>query len=131
MAEETKNTTTQPVDNSAELTALKAENAALKAENTALKSNVSILDGQVAGLQGSVAEQDAIIADLQQKLEKAATPIVSQHPVVTVGKDKYQVTLKQFRFKGVEYKAEDLAKNPAVVKALLEAKVEFLVRIQA
>lgn len=122
MAEEKNTPAPAQEDNSAELASLKAENASLKA-------GILVLEGEKTELLNQVAEQDAIIAELQAQLEKAGTPIVSAHPVVAVGKDKYQVTLKQFRFKGTEYKAADLAKHPAVIKQLLEAKVEFLVKL--
>lgn len=101
----------------------------LTADKAALTAERAKLAGQVEQLTAERAEQDGVIAELQKELEVARATKGGKLPVVSHGKDKYQVTSAKFHFGGAVHEAKDLLTNKELVKQLVEAKSGVLEKI--
>lgn len=101
---------------------LASDKATLTAEQTKLAE-------QVKELTQERTEQDGVIADLQKELEAAKATKGGKLPVVSHGKDKYQVTSAKFHFGGAVHEAKDLLTNKKLVEQLVEAKSGVLEKI--
>lgn len=77
-----------------------------------------------AKADAEAAAQEAI-AEAKAEAKSAAKKDV--YGKFKVGNKKYGVTVPKFRFKGEEYKAEDVAANNELAEALVEAKA-FVVK---
>lgn len=91
---------------------LEKENAALIAENEKLKS--------------AIETAEAVIDELQGKLESASSVETQKNPVITCGGKEYEITLKRFQHAGKVFTADDLATNKELQKELLSTGSEIL-----
>lgn len=73
-----------------------------------------------------VNEQHASITELTAQLEKLQTEPAA-YPTITVDKAVYEVQIKNFQYKKVEYTVADLLKDKALQKELVKKGVGFLV----
>lgn len=82
-------------------------------------------------LAGELNEAENLIEDLQKRLERAATlQAQSDTVIVSDGTHDYKVLAPKFKHKHVEYTAEQLRDNEALVQELVAAEIGFLQKIE-
>jgi chromosome segregation ATPase len=102
------------------VTAANAEKAELQAQLTDERDR----SGDVAG---ELNEAQNLIEELQTRLAKAdAIRALGDSAIVSDGTDHYKVLAPKFKYKHVEYTADDLKDNEALVQELVAAGVGFL-----
>ncbi|RSK44701.1 hypothetical protein [Hymenobacter perfusus] len=91
---------------------------------------VESLTAENVRLQGELDVAQAVIAGQAEQLANVETA-QKQGDVVVVSyeKQQYRVLAKKFSIKGEEIKAEELGKNKAALKFLVESKSGLLVPI--
>ena len=105
------------------LVLVKQENADLQAQLTDERTR----SGNVAG---ELNEAENLIEELQKRLDTAATlQAQSDTVIVSDGADHYKVLAPKFKHKHVEYTADDLQRDEALVQELVAAGVGFLQKI--
>lgn len=89
-----------------------------------LEINLKTLQEDAEKFEKDLEEALAENTKLQIKLEDA--PTKGSNPTVTHGGKKYSVTIPSFRYKGVAYNAESLAKDKELVAELIKISSEVL-----
>lgn len=107
------------------LTASQAEKAELQNQLNEERTR----SGEAAG---ELNEAQNLIDELQQRLQRAETrQALSDTVIVSDGTHDYKVLAPKFKFKHVDYSAEQLRDNEALVLELVEAGVGFLQKVEA
>jgi chromosome segregation ATPase len=134
--------TPAPAANSAELEAqvgqltmeLRAANrdiASLQGQLDTARSENGELAGELNDVRAELGESQEMVADLQDRLSKAAAiQAQSDTVIVSDGTDHYKVLAPKFKHKHVEYTAEQLRDNEELVAELVAAGVGFLQKIE-
>ena len=97
-----------------------------RADHAATKGNLANALGSLTEASEIIDGQKQTIADLEAQLEKLQTS-PAEFPTIVVDKKTYEVTLKAFQYKKVEYTVAQLLKDKALQKELVKKGVGFLV----
>lgn len=127
--------TPAPADNSADLQKqvdkLTADLATANAEKAELQEQLTDERTRSGDLAGELNEAETLVEDLQKRLERAANlQAQSDTVIVSDGTHDYKVLAPKFKYKHVEYTAEDLRTNEALVQTLVDAGVGVLQKIE-
>lgn len=79
---------------------------------------------------GIINEAMDTIKDLKQQLAAKTEEKAVEHPVITLGNEKYAVVYPSFHFDGKTYKAEDLKTDLELAQRLLDVQFGGLVHIR-
>jgi chromosome segregation ATPase len=113
------------------VTAANSAKAELQEQLDASRGENGELAGQLNDVQGELSESQELIGELQDRLAKAATiQAQSDSVIVSDGTDHYKVLAPKFKHRKVEYTAEQLRDDEALVKELVAAGVGFLHKIE-
>lgn len=95
------------------------------------KKKIAELEKENEALKKDSEAQDQVIKELQAENEEVSTA-AAEKEVITIGKEKYQVTLSKFRVKGNSdkiYTLEDLKADPELQKKLVDTKSGVLKKV--
>jgi chromosome segregation ATPase len=107
------------------------DKAGLQEQLDAARGENGELAGQLNDLQSELSESQELIDDLQDRLSRAATiQAQSDSVIVSDGTDHYKVLAPKFKHRKVEYTAEQLRDDEALVQELVAAGVGFLHKIE-
>lgn len=105
--------------------------ATVNAEQAALQNQLTDERSRSGELAGELNEAENLIEDLQNRLKTAATlQAQSDSVIVSDGAAHYKVLAPKFKHKHVEYTAEELRDNEALVQELVAAGIGFLQKIE-
>jgi len=93
-------------------------------------TQLETLEAQISLLKENLASSEALLKDLEAKLEEKHTAKVIELPTVKVGKVTYQVMYPKISHEGEILTAEDLVSNPDVCEALVKMESGALVPVQ-
>jgi len=99
----------------------------------ALSEAYATLDAMLSEKQEHLAiikESMATIQDLKEKLANKTEEKSVEHPLITIGTEKYAVVFPSFQFEGKTYQAEDLKTDPELAQRLLDLQFGGLVHIR-
>lgn len=107
------------------------ELATVKQANAELQQQLTDERQRSGDLAADLNESESLTEELQKQLKRAETrQAESDTLIVSDGTDDYKVLLKGFKFKHVDYKAEELKDNEDLVLELVAAGVGFLQKIE-
>ncbi len=107
------------------------ELATVKQANAELQQQLTDERQRSGDLAADLNESESLTEELQKQLKRAETrQAESDTLIVSDGTDDYKVLLKGFKFKHVDYKAEELKDNEGLVQELVAASVGFLQKIE-
>lgn len=99
----------------------------------ALAEAYSSLDAMLSEKQEHLAiiqESMATIADLKEKLSAKTEEKSVDHPIITLGGEKYAVVFPSFQFEGKTYRSDDLKTDLDLAQRLLDVQFGGLVHIR-
>jgi hypothetical protein len=99
----------------------------------ALAEAYSSLDAMLSEKEEHLAiikESMATITDLKEKLAAKSEEKSVEHPVISLGGEKYTVVYPAFHFEGKTYKADDLKTDLDLAQKLLDVQFGGLVHIR-
>lgn len=88
---------------------------------------------EVEALKAEIEAKDKIIEALKVELSttKAEAAKPQTIPTVKVGKDTYEVVIPRFQFEGETYTAADVVKNEKLAATLVKEQASVLVKKQS
>jgi hypothetical protein len=108
---------------------LEAAEAALKAKDQELSNKNLQLKAQEDALKQQQQEAATLQDELVQQIENLSVQKSDALPVVSIGKDQYQVLIPRFQLGDDVFEAKNLESNSQLVKDLVAAKSGVLQKI--